>query len=52
MKIKDIIAESANMASAEQIWDYVGGIHPKDQQGGGFLKRFSLSKGSGERVPC
>jgi len=53
VKIKDIIAESSNMASAEQIWDYVGGIHPKDQQGGGFLKRLIMRNPQYElkRVP-
>ncbi len=53
MKIKDIIVESSNMASAEQIWDYVGGIHPKDQQGGGFLKRLIMRNPQYElkRVP-
>jgi len=53
VKIRDIIAESANMASAEQIWDYVGGIHPKDQQGGGFLKRLIMRNPQYElkRVP-
>jgi len=53
MKILDIIVESANMASAEQIWDYVGGIHPKDQQGGGFLKRLIMRNPQYElkRVP-
>ena len=29
---------SANIVSAEKLWDYVSKIHPKDQQGGGFLK--------------
>jgi hypothetical protein len=53
VKIKDIIVESSNMASAEQIWDYVGGIHPKDQQGGGFLKRLIMRNPQYElkRVP-
>ena len=36
--LKKGITESQQIASAEQVWDYVDGIHPKDQQGGGFLK--------------
>lgn len=38
MRAREFIIESNNIASAEQVWNYVGGIHPKDQQGGGFLK--------------
>jgi hypothetical protein len=29
---------SANIASAEQVWNYVDQLHPDDQKGGGFLK--------------
>ena len=38
MRAQEFITESTNIASAEQVWDYIGGIHPADQQGGGFLK--------------
>ena len=38
MRAREFIFESTNIASAEQVWDYVDTIHPKDQQGGGFLK--------------
>jgi hypothetical protein len=38
MRAREFITESTNIASAEQVWDYIGGIHPADQQGGGFLK--------------
>ena len=38
MRAREFIIESNNIASAEQVWNYVDGIHPKDQQGGGFLK--------------
>ena len=31
-------SNSTNVISAEKLWDYVSKIHPKDQQGGGFLK--------------
>jgi GNAT superfamily N-acetyltransferase len=31
-------SNSTNIVSAEQIWGYISKIHPKDQQGGGFLK--------------
>jgi GNAT superfamily N-acetyltransferase len=31
-------SNSANIVSAKQIWYYISKIHPKDQQGGGFLK--------------
>ena len=31
-------SNSTNIISAEKLWDYVSKIHPKDQQGGGFLK--------------
>ena len=38
MRAIEFIIESNNIASAEKVWDYVDGSHPKDQQGGGFLK--------------
>jgi hypothetical protein len=38
MRAIEFLIESNNIASAEQVWDYVDGSHPKDQQGGGFLK--------------
>jgi hypothetical protein len=38
MRAIEFIIESNNIASAEQVWDYIDGVHPKDQQGGGFLK--------------
>ena len=38
MRAREFIFESTNIASAEQVWDYVDTIHPIDQQGGGFLK--------------
>ena len=38
MRAREFLTESTNIASAEQVWDYIGGIHPADQQGGGFLK--------------
>jgi hypothetical protein len=31
-------SNSANIVSAKQLWYYISKIHPKDQQGGGFLK--------------
>jgi GNAT superfamily N-acetyltransferase len=31
-------SNSANIVSAKQIWYYISKTHPKDQQGGGFLK--------------
>ena len=38
MKAREFVIESARTASAEQVWNYVDGIHPDDQKGGGFLK--------------
>ena len=38
MRAIEFLIESNNIASSEQVWDYVDGSHPKDQQGGGFLK--------------
>ena len=38
MRAREFIFESTNIASAEQVWEYVSRIHPEDQQGGGFLK--------------
>jgi GNAT superfamily N-acetyltransferase len=38
MKAREFVVESAKTASAEQVWNYVDGIHPDDQKGGGFLK--------------
>ena len=38
MKAHEFVFESVKAASAEQIWNYVDGIHPDDQKGGGFLK--------------
>ena len=38
MKAREFVVESAKIASAEQVWNYVDGIHPDDQKGGGFLK--------------
>jgi hypothetical protein len=42
MKAREFIVESAKTASAEQVWNYVDGIHPDDQKGGGFLKKLIL----------
>jgi len=42
MKAREFVIESAKVVSAEQVWNYVDGIHPKDQQGGGFLKKLIL----------
>ena len=38
MKAHEFVVESVKTASAEQVWNYVDGIHPDDQKGGGFLK--------------
>jgi ribosomal protein S18 acetylase RimI-like enzyme len=38
MKAREFVVESAKTASAEQVWNYVDGIHPDDQKGDGFLK--------------
>ena len=38
MKAHEFVVESAKTASAEQVWNYVDGIHPDDQKGDGFLK--------------
>jgi len=38
MKAREFVVESVKTASAEQVWNYVDGIHPDDQKGGGFLK--------------
>jgi hypothetical protein len=38
MKACEFVVESVKTASAEQVWNYVDGIHPDDQKGGGFLK--------------
>jgi len=38
MKAREFVVESVETASAEQVWNYVDGIHPDDQKGGGFLK--------------
>ena len=38
MRAIEFLIESNNIASAEKVWDYVDSSHPKDQQGGGFLK--------------
>jgi len=38
MKASEFVVESVKTASAEQVWNYVDGIHPDDQKGGGFLK--------------
>ena len=38
MRASEFISESTTIVSAEKLWDYVSKIHPKDQQGGGFLK--------------
>jgi hypothetical protein len=38
MKAHEFVVESVETASAEQVWNYVDGIHPDDQKGGGFLK--------------
>ena len=38
MRASEFIFESTSIVSAEKLWDYVSKIHPKDQQGGGFLK--------------
>jgi hypothetical protein len=38
MKAYEFVVESVKTASAEQVWNYVDGIHPDDQKGGGFLK--------------
>jgi hypothetical protein len=35
---KQGVTEGNNVVDAEKLWDYVSKIHPKDQQGGGFLK--------------
>jgi len=51
MRINEIILESANIATAEQVWDYVSQIHPKDQQGGGFLKGLILRNSRYELKP-
>ena len=42
MKAREFVVESAKNASSQQIWDYVDGIHPDDQKGGGFLKKLIL----------
>ena len=42
MKAREFVVESAKTASAEQVWNYVDGIHPDDQKGGGFLKSLIL----------
>ena len=53
MRAIEFIIESNNIASAEQVWDYVDGVHPKDQQGGGFLKSLVMRNPQYElkRVP-
>ena len=53
MRAREFIIESNNIASAEQVWDYVDGVHPKDQQGGGFLKSLVMRNPQYElkRVP-
>jgi hypothetical protein len=53
MRAIEFIIESNNIASAEQVWDYVDGSHPKDQQGGGFLKSLVMRNPQYElkRVP-
>jgi len=53
IKATEFIIESNNIASAEQVWDYVDGSHPKDQQGGGFLKSLVMRNPQYElkRVP-
>jgi GNAT superfamily N-acetyltransferase len=53
MKASEFVVESVKTASAEQVWNYVDGIHPKDQQGGGFLKKLILRNPQYElrRVP-
>jgi len=33
---------NSNVVSNIEVWNYVGDIHPKDQQGGGFLKRLIM----------
>ena len=38
MKAHEFVVESVETATAEQVWNYVDGIHPDDQKGGGFLK--------------
>jgi hypothetical protein len=42
MKAREFVVESVETASAEQVWNYVDGIHPDDQKGGGFLKKLIL----------
>jgi hypothetical protein len=42
MKAREFVVESAKTAPALQIWNYVDGIHPDDQKGGGFLKKLIL----------
>jgi len=42
MKAHEFVVESVKTASAEQVWNYVDGIHPDDQKGGGFLKKLIL----------
>ena len=53
MKAREFIFESTNIASAEQVWDYVSKIHPKEEHGGGFLKNLILRNSHYElkRVP-
>jgi GNAT superfamily N-acetyltransferase len=42
MKAREFVVESAKTAPADRIWNYVDGIHPNDQKGGGFLKKLIL----------
>jgi len=42
MKAHEFVVESVKTASAQQVWNYVDGIHPDDQKGGGFLKKLIL----------
>ena len=38
MRAQEFVTESPAVSS-EQVWQYVKGIHPEDQQGGGFLEK-------------